>query len=167
MKDFSLLSFFRDQICYYSSYKNIHSPSPLAYRSLVNSAITVTNVWKTIQRYFIVHFQFEKTCSFSVHPWENKTVNTVSQQRQACVIWAYSRNWQGVISQNTRNIFDRQPFTDESVQESLKQSTYDRSMYDYYIYRRIGVLVVQALVTRCRARTGAHPSDRQHWAWNE
>jgi hypothetical protein len=36
-------------------------PRPWRYRSLVNSAITVTNVWKTMQRYFIVYFQFEKT----------------------------------------------------------------------------------------------------------
>jgi hypothetical protein len=109
----------------------------------------------------------ENACSFSVHPRENKTVNTVSQQRHACVIWAYSRN----VYQSTRGHIpkysDTPLFADGSVHESSKQPMYDRSMYDFYTYRRIRVLVVQTLVTRCRACTGVHTPDRRHWASND
>jgi len=42
-------------------------PRPWRYPSLVNSTITVTNVWKAIfYRTFLVR---ENACSFSVHPW--------------------------------------------------------------------------------------------------
>lgn len=135
----------------------------LAPGSLVNSAIAVTNVWKTIQRYIIVHFQFEKTRVLfqSTREKTKQWTRFPNNDRPAWyeLVQEIFTNRHRVISQNTRNIFDRPLFTDDSVQESSKQATYHS-----YTYRRIGVLVVQALVTRCRACAGVHTSDRRHWA---
>ena len=145
-------------------------PRPWRYCSLVNSTINVTNVWKTI-RYFIVHFQFGKTRVLfqSTRGKSKQWTRFPNNDRPAWyeLIREMFTNRHEVTSQKARNIFDTPLFTDDTVQESLKQSTYDRSMYDFYTYRRIGVLVVQALVTRCRACTGAHTSDRRHWASKE
>jgi hypothetical protein len=106
-------------------------PRPWRYRSLVNSAITVTNVWKTIQRYFIVHFQFEKMHVIFQSTSEKTKQWTLfpNNDRPAWyeLIWEMFTNRHGVISQDTRNIFDRPLFTDDSVLESSKQSrTTDR-----------------------------------------
>jgi hypothetical protein len=104
--------------------------------------------------YYRIFLVREKACSFSVHLWENnehdlpttrglrdRAFPRIVYQSARCHIPEYSEHqWLSTVHG-----------------WSLFMEFYNsRSTNDFYTYRRICVLVVQPLVTRCRACSGAH-----------